>query len=229
MPRMKDSAMKTIGIFSDLHGNYEKILGLGNGGNNSWYENVDLWVSCGDFFPDICWYGSPYEAKGQLEWWNKNRNRFIELLGGKPILSVDGNHDAISLYDQLKHRIPNAHKITHSGLTNILQLSFAGFGATNLDASPKQLREYSVAACNLEPDILVTHSPDGNILCHNKPEWGILGLHEEIRKHLPIRYHFCGHVHEDGGKKHQEPGTGLTTVNTSCRVTVLQIEERIKE
>jgi len=216
---------RTIGIFSDLHGCYERILSLGNNAENNWYREVEMWVSCGDFFPDICWYGSPYEAKGQLEWWNKNRTRFIELLGGKPILSVDGNHDAICLHDQLKYHISNSHKITHDKLTTVLGLTFAGFGATNLDASPKELREYSVRACNLEPEILVTHSPSATLLCHNKPEWGISGLEEEVHKHLPIRYHVHGHVHEDGGKQHKHPGTGLTTLNTSCRVTVVSFNQ----
>lgn len=214
----------TLGIFSDLHGNYERVLGLGNGGKNSWYEHVDAWISCGDFFPDIAWYGSPYEAKGQMEWWNKNRNRFIELLGGKPLLSVDGNHDAISLHEQLKHRIPNTFKIDHNTLCNIHGLTFAGFGATNLDASPNALREYSEKACNLEPTILVTHSPSSTVLCHNKPEWGVQALEEEIHKHLPIRYHLHGHVHEDGGKQHKHPGTGLTVINTACRLMIIQVQ-----
>lgn len=210
-------ATVTLGVFSDLHGNYERVLSMPHG-------EVDLWISCGDFFPDICWYGSPYEAKGQLEWWNKNRTRFIELLGGKPLLTIDGNHDAISLYDQLKHRITNVHGLRHDKLTNILGLTFTGFGATNLDATPKALREYSVAACNLEPDILVTHSPDANILCFNKPEWGILGLQEQINKHYPsIRYHLCGHVHQDGGKEHKNVKTGFTTVNTACRLTLVEV------
>ncbi len=222
-------ATRNIGIFSDLHGGYANILGLGNGGKNTWYDHVDFWVSCGDFFPDIAWYGSPYEKKGQLEWWNKNRNQFISLLGGKPILSVDGNHDAISLHDQLKYHIPNSHKITHHSLCNILGISFAGFGATNLDASPKELREYSVRACNLEPDILVTHSPSSTVLCHNKPEWGVLGLEDEISKHLNIRYHIHGHVHEDGGKTIQHPDTGLKTINVARKIMIIQVETKAGE
>lgn len=207
-----------IGHFSDLHGNLTALF-------NSPIQ-PDVWVDTGDFFPDdpVYGYGSPNEkaSKYQLKWFNGVREKFLERLGGKPLITVSGNHDDTSLYKRLRFRKYPVFEPTPEGI-EVAGVRWAGFSGTPLDC-PKFILDACIdGALASGASVLITHAPPDGILCDGDPTWGLEGLSARLRGGVtPIRHHLFGHVHGGGGKR-MEDVWGVRYYNGARRVTPIEL------
>jgi Icc-related predicted phosphoesterase len=239
---------KSIKIFhtSDLHSDLMKIV------HNKIHliKSFDVWVDTGDFFPNdpVLKLGSRYnivrvldkdhEVQFQKEWLVRNNilEHITNWLDGRPFISVSGNHDFISLSNELKEfGCPNVFEINlncfelfglrWSGFPNINYIS----GEWNYETSENDLFEVVRKMGVLEPDILVTHSPPFEVLdCggdFNNENFGIKilssFLSEEEHK---IKHHFFGHVHESGNKVKNSKEIGIKFYNGARTAKLHTIE-----
>ena len=206
-----------LGIFSDNHGSF-RIWDVYD------TSGVDAWICCGDFFPDVIGYGEHGEGRRQREWFNPQRDSFLENLRGKPLLWCHGNHDEESLYRLLKYRYPIT-EVKPEGV-DFMGLKVAGFGNTPLctrqfdPGGEFSLKTLSEAVANSGADIVVTHAPCSQYLCADRPEWGIMALHDRIPD--SVKYHFHGHIHQDGGKSVTHPN-GRVTMNAARKMMLVDM------
>ena len=166
----------------------------------------------GDMFPNI---GRPIrhdaENEYQTNWWKKMEktvDTLRELIGGRPVVVVDGNHDFVSLARlMMGSGFENVSGISSEGLINVCGLTMAGFpnipyieGEWNFETRYPELSELIDKVVALCPDILVTHAPPANIL--DAHGYGMNALSMMIQYNpelLSFRHHFFGHAHECGG------------------------------
>lgn len=207
---------------SDMHGEVMKVL------HNKPHilSEFDVWIETGDFFTNDPIMGTIFDTwvrkidkKHEVEFqkkWLKYNNicaRITEWLNGRPFISVSGNHDFISLADELKNfGCPNVHEIKPEGF-ELLGYKWAGFpnvnymcGEWNHESFPIEFDALVEQIHITQPDILVLHSPIRGILDiggYYKKNIGIGHLTNYL-SYRPnrIRNIFHGHVHEKGGKKH---------------------------
>lgn len=206
-----------VGHFSDLHGNLNRLLASS--------EKPDVWVNSGDFFPDdpLYPYGTPkaLARKYQKVWFLQNRPRFLERLGGAPLLTLGGNHDSHDLYSLLRHLYP-VHSLDLEPV-EVGGLRWAGFGQTPLDTPRFVLDEFAERVVRSQPDVLVTHAPPSEVLCGGHSDWGLEGLEELLsRSPRPPRVHLFGHIHPDGGRD-QTAAYGTRYYNGACRVRFIEV------
>lgn len=200
---------------SDLHGVYKPLLAVDP-------ALFDVWLDTGDFLPT---HGRTLrtgmtilpevERKQQSKWLGYRflPARIAEWLGGKPAIVLGGNHDFISLYGSLQHAKVNVHLVTPAGVT-VCGLKWAGFCEVHqVNAEKEWVGEVPRSDANMvfrglieqtlasDPDILVTHSPPGGILCPRGEDYGIDELTQALtyRPHA-VRMHFFGHDHKGGGQ-----------------------------
>lgn len=203
---------------SDLHGYYyllEKAAEL----------EFDAWVITGDFFPNKTRGDRIVEPRFQQKWFmDYKRNSILERLQGKPVISVDGNHDFISLHSCLIRCGVESYKITPEGII-FDGVKFAGFpnipriaGEWNHESGSEELRDLSFATFESDPDVLVTHAPPHGIL-DEVEGYGITHLTNcyTYREHK-VKAHFFGHCHIDGGKMREEFGTKFYNGATAFRL-----------
>jgi len=204
---------------SDIHGTYKPLLGIDP-------TDFDVWTESGDWFPT---YGRAFgqridkekERKYQISWW-KHKDlglRFRDWLGGRPVISVPGNHDFLDLATCLKASGIEAYSVDGKAV-DLFGLRWAGFREVNyIDGEwmgeEQVMRPYVEKALALDPDVLVTHAPAAGILDYNgKFGTGIRELTTALfyRPHK-IRLHLAGHEHHSGGKVQRSPAIGLTSIN----------------
>ena len=190
---------------SDLHGEWAR---------KEFRENVqkslnefDVWVDTGDFFPNITRGAVRVEVPQQHSWVKSYQvcESILSFLDGRPMISVPGNHDYISLAEKLKEAGGSAYEITPSGV-EVLGLIWAGFreipwiiGEWNGETNSPELQVIVDKVWETNPDILVTHSPPGGILDNRR---GVNSLGTALRyKENKIRAHLFGHIHELGGQE----------------------------
>lgn len=196
---------------SDLHGRYE-MLDQAEG------QEFDAWCITGDFFPNKgrSMYGiSPAdEARHQAKWFEHKEHSILRRLGNKPVITVDGNHDFVSLGALLQRARPGQiHRITPQGL-DFMGVRFAGFpnipfigGHWNHESGKDVLSAlcYDVFEEG-DPEVLVTHCPPHGILDEIEG-YGCTALTSNLtmRTHR-VRAHLFGHCHLDGGKSMEKVG-----------------------
>lgn len=207
-----------IGHFSDLHGDLRALLHAP--------QQPDVWVDSGDFFPDdpTYGYGSPNEQVNhyQRKWFNGVREEFLERLGGKPLLTLQGNHDDVSLYGLLRHRKYPVFEVTPEGV-DVAGVRWAGFGYTPLQLGPELLLRLLHASLAAQPQVLVTHAPPHDVLCGGKPDWGLPCLSATLRSDgHRVKLHLFGHVHEDGGRM-QETAWGVRHYNGARKMRFIEL------
>lgn len=196
--------------FSDLHSR----LHLLNEHLQSLKDmKFDCWINTGDFFPNLPHGGLvENERRYQEGWFLQVKEYLFELLDGKPVITVDGNHDFISLADMLvKHGYPGeVYKIEQGKTLEFMGLKFKGFqhipwcgGCWNhevdVSSMEKIVRQTFDGAEDV--DVLLTHTPPQDILAC---QWGVPALRDKLLFTTHgFRYHMFGHVHESPGQHEQ--------------------------
>jgi Icc-related predicted phosphoesterase len=200
---------------SDLHGSYKGLLAID--------DEFDLWIDTGDFFPNKTRGNRQIESRYQAKWVGHKSlgSRLVDWLNGRPLISIGGNHDYISLASVVAEAGGEAHDLS-DGPAEVLGLGFAGFRQIpwiigEWNGETHDFTELIAAALNANPDMLVTHAPPAGILDSKLYAGGIPGLATALTygEHK-ICAHFFGHVHHNGGKSLEAMGirfmNGATTV-----------------
>lgn len=221
---------------SDLHGGLFPKL------NNKPHliSKFDLWIDTGDFFPNdpiistAGWLGwertinKKHEIFFQKDWLKRLNilEHMVNWLNGRPFISVQGNHDFISLADELREfGYDNVFEIDVSNDVDLFDHKFCGFpnipyicGEWNHETFPASfydiINELKLSAC----DILITHAPPYGILdaygMGHKLHSGVghLNTYLAYQSHN-IKHHFFGHCHEFGGQTHTSDEMGIRFIN----------------
>jgi len=216
---------------SDLHGqwrNLEKHL----------YDTAyDVWLDTGDFLPDIPGFWTQRTSKRMCEGWqeelleeeydNRRWHSFAEALGGRPVLTLRGNHDFTRIGPWLKKAGANVIELGRLPFTELNGFLFAGYegvmpinGRWWGEVEDDTLRGFAQHAFRQDPDVLVTHGPPAGILSR---QWGSPSLTSLLAYDVPenLRYHFFGHIHEHGGETMEV--NDITFVNGARRVRLHEI------
>lgn len=187
-----------IGHFSDNHG----VLSI----LREALIIPDMWISTGDFFPNAWPLRPDFQIQFQNQWFDEKKNEIIQLLKGKPIICVGGNHDWADLGWRLKLEGYPAETLDFGKVVELNGIKFGGFkgvppinGMWCDELEQSVLKEKYMKILDENPQVLVTHAPPGNILAH---VGGINGLDAHLcyRTDLNIRLHCYGHIHEYGGQ-----------------------------
>ena len=158
-------------------------------------------------------------------------------LRGRPLISVQGNHDFTSLADPMKRAGANVWDVGAQGPIEVGGEVFAGFReipyVTGEWAGELQAGMMGQAAASelvrkglsANPTILLTHSPGAGILDYCKPKGGHCGLPSlsfalATRPHR-VKLHLFGHVHEETGIK-EEMGILFSNAATTARIIQVQ-------
>ena len=210
---------------SDLHGGYKKLLlALSS-------TNYDLWVDSGDFFPNKTRGDPNIEPAHQAKWFGYPSlgGRITEALAGRPMVSVGGNHDFVSLAKLLKSAGADAWDLS-GGPVVLHGKTFAGFreipwiqGEWAGETHKADFAPIVEKAMSANPDILVTHAPPAGILDDDGcgafgHGFGIGALTTALTygEHR-VQAHLFGHIHAQGGKSIEELGVkffnGSTGIN----------------
>lgn len=224
---------QTLNVYhiSDRHGQLEllKPLGLGLA-----YGKPDLWINTGDFAPNFT-RGKPGESKRQLNWYWHKRELLREIFGDVPVICMDGNHDFCPVWGGLKSVGVNVIPIGNDELTWFKGWSFAGFphinyiaGEWNYETRGPELRVQTEKTLSLKPDVMVTHSPPAQILdggYGGYDHYGIEALTSALSygDYVP-KYHFFGHVHEQGGRSAHVLGCKFYNSATTLQKVTLEDE-----
>ncbi len=234
---------------SDLHG--EIMSKVHN--KTHLLKSFDVWVDTGDFFDNypiitggtfvngyrVGWQrriDRTIEVKNQTQWL-KNKDilkHMVKWLDGRPFVSVAGNHDFISLAQELKDfGYENVHEVTPEGF-ELFDLKWAGFaninyiqGEWNHETSPAEFDNLVERIDKAQPDMLICHSPPRGIFdvggYYTKPIGiGHLTNYFTYKPHK-IKYMLFGHCHEQGGKKKIHEDLGITFVNGARCCSVFEI------
>jgi Icc-related predicted phosphoesterase len=196
---------------SDMHGRYT-MLEQAEG------QEFDAWCITGDFFPNkgrgMSGINAAEEAKHQIAWFGHKEGSIFRRLGNKPVITVDGNHDFVSLGSLLQRARPGmVHRITPAGL-DFMDARFAGFpnvpfirGHWNHESGKDVLSALCYDTFEEgDPEVLVTHCPPYGIL-DEVEGYGCTALTNNLtqRSHR-VRAHLFGHCHVDGGKEVEKMG-----------------------
>lgn len=174
----------------------------------------DVWVDTGDFFPNRTAGNRHVEPGFQTRWteWPALGPKLVKILRDRPLLSVAGNHDYISLAQVVRKAGGVAHDINQGPVT-VEGLTFAGFsgipwiaGVWNGETPQEGFVPRIAAVLELQPQVLLTHAPPAGVLDQDDygesiDGYGITALTSALfyQEHT-VRHHFFGHIHEQGGK-----------------------------
>lgn len=183
---------------SDLHGETHKLFE---------HRDFDVWLDTGDFFPNASRGNIPIEEDFQTRWFGNQIEGILTWLQGRPVLSVPGNHDFVSL-SRLLQRVGHteSREITPDGVV-AGDMRWSGFRNINWimgewagESHHEELSGLVRRTWASQPDILVTHAPPGGILDETQG-YGIGALSVALRYNPHnIHTHFFGHCHGDAGK-----------------------------
>jgi Icc-related predicted phosphoesterase len=216
----------TILHSSDLHGEVETLLTV--------REPFDVWVDTGDFFPNhgpVPEVGGRYvdalEQSFQQDWLTAHDlpARLTEWLGGRPLLTVPGNHDHVDLVSLTRESGLTAHAITPQGV-DLLGFRWAGFREVpwmfgDSVGEVSCFEELLHDILTTRPHILTTHAPALGVL---DPGRGLTipGLAEILTQLPDLRLHLFGHEHRTGGL--YERVGHYNAVNGARRVSLLTVD-----
>lgn len=219
----------TIGHFSDLHGNVNKLFAVQN-------KVVDVWVCTGDFFPNSGYSPDPTsERQFQTNWLYADRSkgsiidRMVAMFGDTPVICVSGNHDYIDLTPELRSKGVQAHHITDEGV-EVCGLTWAGFPEVAFivgdwvgEVQRNALQQCVYHTMQSNPDVLVTHTPPAGILdndgsCGHGHGCEAITTAIAYTEHQ-VKMHLFGHIHACG--RREETLMGVRFVNSAGCVQFL--------
>lgn len=190
-------------------------------------EDFGAWINTGDLFPNRSRGNRQIEPVFQEDWFLRKKSAIFKRLGGKPIVTVDGNHDFISFGEMLiKHGYQGeVYCIKPDEVIEFGGLSWAGYshipfieGEWNNEAGPLELSQLAEKVCLSWADVLVTHVPPSNIL---SGPWGCSCLASYLAYHPHnFRYHFFGHVHSHHG---QAEALGVKFFNSATTIQLVEL------
>ena len=179
--------------------------------------DVDVLLLTGDMMGNKVnrMYGETVDAiterAYQTGWFRKHAKKWAQDLNGRPVISVPGNHDFISITTWLRHYGVTVLEITDENpMVEFMGVRFAGFRQVEYLAGEwvGEVRDFDGIidrAFNCNPRVLVGHSPPAGILEYGDNEQdrrGIGALNTALfrtRDHN-VTDHFFGHAHESGGQ-----------------------------
>ena len=210
---------------SDLHGNYQLLIEILDS------VDFDIWVDSGDFFPNSTRGDSAIENRFQDDWLRQISlpEKLRNLLSGRPVIVVPGNHDYIDLSSRLQEDGCTSHNLCHGSVT-IDGIRFAGFreipyirGEWAGEVYNESFDEIVDKLIEKDPNVVVTHAPGRGILSVDSygSNHGIRQLSNAIQWKLQnVQAHLFGHVHGSGGRK-----TVLGDITFSNAATYFNIVE----
>lgn len=180
---------------SDLHGDVSRLRRA---------ADFDVWLDTGDFFPNLTRGVRPTETRYQPAWWQlKAEKRVLQFLQDRPVITVPGNHDFVSLADLLKAAgHTQVYEVTAGVRVELGGERFAGYReipwiAGEWVGEEHELRRPVGLALDQDPTILVTHAPPHGIL--DGTDAAHIGVSELTSwlfyKTHHVRHHFFGHKH----------------------------------
>lgn len=216
---------------SDLHGSYHALLeALAK-------PDWDVWCDAGDFFPNKTRGEAHIEVGHQTRWFGYPNlaSRITEAMKGRPLVSVPGNHDYVSLATLVSSGGGLAFGVgKHSPKAITLGgKSFAGFreipwiegewAGETPRAAFKEIVDMTLAK---GPDILLTHAPPNGILDDDGcgPEGGGIEALTSSLCYTPhsVKQHLFGHIHQHGGVVEEK--FGIRFCNGATKITIHSIE-----
>lgn len=204
---------------SDLHGNLLILKSIDT-------TKIDAFILTGDFFPNITRGNVQREINYQTDWFKKKRETIFRALGNKPVITVDGNHDFISLGDMLSHYAyaGEVHQISEHGIVEFGGLKFAGHGYIPWIEgewrgelrTPEMMQIVDKVWNHGYADVLVTHTAPAGIL---DEQWGCNALANKLTysDHM-FTHHFFGHVHVHTPQEETVNGTKFYNSATCCQI-----------
>lgn len=190
---------------SDLHGHFEFF------DTEPFKIDSNIVVFSGDMLPNrFGWGNSTADKCLQEDFILKNRKKLLDFLQGRPLISVQGNHDQQSFSLLEEKQIFDISTIPVP--TRIQKINFWGFpyvyhcGDWNWQLGKERMK-LILDSFPIKVDVLITHSPPFGILDQAQGEQcGIENLFSRINE-KSIKYHLFGHIHEQGGKQVNLGGT----------------------
>ena len=186
---------------SDLHGDLYPLTIIG--------KNVDaIIIITGDVFPNRTLGNVPVEQKFQEEWFKSKITTFFRGFAGRPVITVDGNHDFVSLAEMLqKYRYPgDVHAISPDKVIEFGGHRWTGHkfipwieGEWNGELRTPERLEVVNRVFDLDADMLVVHAPPAGILS-GPFGCGVLANALAYRGANKFKHVFCGHCHDWNGR-----------------------------
>jgi Icc-related predicted phosphoesterase len=217
---------------SDLHGDYHKLL------KDFGDADFDVWIDTGDFFPNRNLPPRADEPRYQTRWFKNKQlgRRLTKWLAGRPLISVPGNHDYVSLANLMREGKARAYEATPGGVV-VNRIRYAGFrqipyihGEWVGETQPGDFREVVEEVFADPPDILLTHAGPAFPRRSGMPEMtgsddyhgGISSLSTALsfRPH-GIKAHFFGHDHQHGSKTREEMGILFSNSATKPKIVTV--------
>jgi Icc-related predicted phosphoesterase len=204
---------------SDLHSNLLILKSIDT-------TKIDAFILTGDFFPNITRGNVQTEINYQTDWFKKKRETIFRALGNKPVITVDGNHDFISLGDMLSHYAyaGEVHQISEHGIVEFGGLKFAGHGYIPWIEgewrgelrTPEMMQVVERVWNHGYADVLVTHTAPAGIL---DEQWGCNALANKLAysEHM-FTHHFFGHAHVHTPQEETVNGTKFYNSATCCQI-----------
>jgi len=204
---------------SDLHSNLLILKSIDT-------TKIDAFILTGDFFPNITRGNVQTEINYQTDWFKKKRETIFRALGNKPVITVDGNHDFISLGDMLSDYAyaGEVHQISEHGIIEFGGLKWAGHGYIPWIEGewrgelrvPEMMQIVDKVWNHGYADVLVTHTAPAGIL---DKEWGCNALANKLTysDHM-FTHHFFGHVHVHIPQEETVNGTKFYNSATCCQI-----------
>lgn len=204
---------------SDLHSNLLVLKGVD-------VNNIDAWILTGDFFPNLTRGNVETEINFQTDWFRKKRETIFRVLGNKPVINVDGNHDFVSLGQLLKEYAYAGEvlQINEHEVVELQGLKFAGHGYIPWIEgewrgelrTPEMLKVVNNLFDSHTADVLVTHAAPAGILAGH---WGCSALSNRLfyGDHT-FTHHFFGHVHQHIPQTQTEHGIQFFNSATGCQL-----------
>lgn len=205
-----------IGHFSDLHG--QPWAGVGG-------DPPDLWVSTGDYFPNLRYPPQhESEARYQAEWFRRGAPATVARLRGRPLLVVAGNHDYADLAALVTETGGTALTVPPEG-RDFMGVRWAGVrqipfihGTWNGEVMEADLARIMRRVLAADPTVLLTHSPPAGMVDGGL---GSLAIANALL-YLPHRIAtvLCGHLHEARGEVEIN---GMRVINSATVTRYLSI------
>jgi hypothetical protein len=200
---------------SDLHGDLYVLTLIG--------KNVDAVILTGDVFPNRTRGNVIVEQEFQEEWFKTKITPFFRSLAGRPVITVDGNHDFVSLAEMLqKYRYPgDVHTIAPTKVVEFGGHRWTGHrfipwiaGEWNGELRTPERLEVVNEMFDLDADMLVVHAPPVGILA-DIYGCNVLANALAYRGGEKFKHVFCGHCHDSCGNLEVD-GTQFHNAATTC-------------